>query len=97
MIMRFILALFALGFLGLVAMIVIIGYRFNKMLRQTRRQMGGKHGFRYAQPEEETQQQHTHTTTENGDTIIDNRSEQQANRKIFSKNEGEYVDYKEED
>ena len=86
--MRFIFALFALGFLGLVAMIVIIGYRFNKMLRQTRRQMGGRHGFRYARPEEETQQQHTHTTTENGDTI---------NRKIFSKNEGEYVDYKEED
>lgn len=37
-----------------------------------------------------------HTTTANGDTVIDRRSPEKANQKIFDKSEGEYVDYKEE-
>ncbi|MCD8202310.1 MAG: DUF4834 family protein [Prevotella sp.] len=32
----------------------------------------------------------------NGQVIIDNRNPNQANRKIFSDNEGEYVDFEEE-
>lgn len=32
----------------------------------------------------------------NDETIIDRRSPDEANRKIFSKNEGEYVDFEEE-
>lgn len=33
---------------------------------------------------------------ENGGGVIDTRSQEKANRKIFSKDEGEFVDYKEE-
>lgn len=33
------------------------------------------------------------TTTDSGVTIIDDRSGQQADKKIFDDNEGEYVDY----
>lgn len=33
------------------------------------------------------------TQTDSGDTITDTRSEEQANRKIFAKDEGDYVDY----
>lgn len=36
------------------------------------------------------------TTTGNGETIIDNRPQQQADQKIFTQDEGEYVDYEEE-
>lgn len=35
------------------------------------------------------------TSTPTGETIIDERTPEQANRKIFSKDEGEYVDYTE--
>ena len=39
-----------------------------------------------------------HRTTQHGDNvIIDKRDPNVANRKIFDKNEGEYVDFKEED
>jgi cytoskeletal protein RodZ len=40
-------------------------------------------------------EQQRQTTTDHGDTITDTRSEQQANQKIFDKDEGEYVDFKE--
>ena len=33
---------------------------------------------------------------DNGEVIIDRRSPDEAKRKIFSKNEGEYVDFEEE-
>ena len=36
------------------------------------------------------------TRTDNGDTIIDRRSRQEAEQKIFKREEGEYVDYEEE-
>lgn len=39
--------------------------------------------------------QRTHRA-QNGVTVIDQRSPEQAGRKIFSKNEGEYVDFEEE-
>lgn len=35
------------------------------------------------------------TTTEGGDTIIDNRNPEEVDKKIFAKDEGEYVDFKE--
>ena len=39
---------------------------------------------------------HRTTRTREGVTIIDHRSEEQANKKIFAPDEGEYVDFKEE-
>ncbi|MGI6223195.1 MAG: DUF4834 family protein [Prevotella sp.] len=35
------------------------------------------------------------TTTESGETIVDARDPETANRKIFDKDEGEYVKFKE--
>jgi len=37
-----------------------------------------------------------HPTGYGNDTIIDNRTSEQTQRKIFNKNEGEYIDYSEE-
>lgn len=39
--------------------------------------------------------QQQQTTTDSGDTITDTRNEQKASQKIFDKDEGEYVDFKE--
>ncbi|MGI6243611.1 MAG: DUF4834 family protein [Prevotella sp.] len=36
------------------------------------------------------------TQTPTGDTIIDRRTPEEANQKIFHKNEGEYVEFEEE-
>lgn len=36
------------------------------------------------------------TTTAGGDTIIDTRDHAHANQKIFGKDDGEYVDFKEQ-
>jgi hypothetical protein len=36
------------------------------------------------------------TQTPSGDTIIDHRTPEEANQKIFHKNEGEYVEFEEE-
>lgn len=40
---------------------------------------------------------HRSTTTDSGETIIDMRSQEKANQKIFRKDEGEYVDYEEKE
>ena len=37
-----------------------------------------------------------HPTGNGNDTIIDNRTSEQTQRKIFNENEGEYIDYSEE-
>lgn len=39
---------------------------------------------------------HHHPTGNGNDTIIDNRTSEQTQRKIFNENEGEYIDYSEE-
>ena len=40
-------------------------------------------------------QQERYTTGNDRETVIDNRGTQDANKKIFSKDEGEYVDFEE--
>ncbi len=50
----------------------------------------GTSGGQYRQPESTT------TTTSEGTTIIDERSQAERKQKIFTKDEGEYVDFTEE-
>ena len=40
-------------------------------------------------------QQERYSTGSDGETVIDSRGTQEANKKIFSKDEGEYVDFEE--
>lgn len=44
----------------------------------------------------QTAQHRRQTQTPSGDTIIDQRTPEEANQKIFNKNEGEYVEFDEE-
>jgi hypothetical protein len=44
----------------------------------------------------QTKQRRRQTQTSSGDIIIDRRSPEEVNQKIFDENEGEYVDFVEE-
>lgn len=63
--------------------------RVHNAVNQFNQQFGSS-----AQQQNSSGQQHRTTTTDSGETIIDTRTEEQANQKIFGKDEGEYVDYK---
>lgn len=62
--------------------------RIHKAVNDFNRQMGEA-------ADSKKQSASPHSYTDNGDSIIDTRGAEQANQKIFSKDEGEYVDYKE--
>lgn len=71
---------------GLIAIIVtVIGFwvRVRNMVDQLR---GGA-----------SQNTRRTATRNDGEEVIDSRNQQQADRKIFSKDEGEYVDFTEEE
>lgn len=67
--------------------------QFNEQFGGQGSQQGSAHR-QSANGQDSNGQQRT-TTTDSGETIIDTRTEEQVNQKIFSKDEGEYVDYKE--
>lgn len=79
--------------IGLFA-VAFYAYRFyrkiHSTIKQFNRQMGGSDRQGQRSHDDRTARQ---TTTQTGDTIIDNRSPREVNQKIFGKDEGEYVDY----
>lgn len=88
-ILEFLLIVFLVAF-AIVAFAVWRAWRrVHNAVNHFNEQFGGS-----AQQQQSATQQRT-TTTDTGETIIDTRSEEQANQKIFSKDEGEYVDYEE--
>lgn len=69
--------------------------RIHNATEQFKKQMGG--GFDQNDGNYESSRSNVKTTTtDSGDTIIDRRTPEEANKKIFAKDEGEYVDFKEE-
>lgn len=90
-IVKFLFVIFVIGFLAALRVVWKIYRRIMRNAAEQLKQQGGgaqdKGG--YAQSHQRS------TTTANGDTIIDTRNQEQANKKIFSKDEGEYVDFKE--
>ncbi|WP_314739279.1 DUF4834 family protein [Hoylesella pleuritidis] len=67
--------------------IYIIYTRVKNASRNFRAQFGGS---------SKGQRRPKQTHTADGEIIIDNRTQNGTSRKIFSKNEGEYIDFKEE-
>lgn len=90
-IIKFLFVVFIIGFVAALSVVWKIYRRLvNNASEQFRKQKGGTQGkSSYGQRRQRA------TTTANGDTIIDTRSQEQANKKIFPKGEGEYVDYTE--
>lgn len=79
-------------FLAGIFFVVMVVYRIYRSINEVRRQFrnfgqGGSNdaGGRYTDRRQDTEE-----------TIIDHRDEDKANRRIFSDNEGEYVDFEEE-
>ena len=71
------------------------GSGLDRIVRFFREQQGGR-ASATQRPEEHSGGGRRHTTTTSGEVIIDGRDPAKARQKIFKRDEGEYVDYKEE-
>ena len=82
-------------FVIVVALVVVaaVVYRLYRRIRKNVRDFAQQSGFAQGSGSEDS---FSSTTTEDGDTIIDTRRPQDVNKKIFAKDEGEYVDFKEQ-
>lgn len=87
----FVIFIFVLCLIG----IIWIGVVFWRHVRMFNNAVHGRRRGAYGRYGEEMRQHHEHVTS-NGDVIIDKRSSEEKSRKIFTDNEGEYVDYKKE-
>lgn len=82
---------------GILAAAAIIYYAFSALQRITNRYRGNDGtGSATGRNSHYNENASRRTTTDDGETIIDYRSQQQADQKIFTQDEGEYVDYEEE-
>lgn len=88
--MKFILILFVIALFIVAVTAFVLFRKFRDIASRFRSQMGGSN-FTDGSRQRTSRQ----TFTPNGDIILDNRTPEQANRKIYAKDEGEYVDYKE--
>lgn len=92
-IIQFILIVFFVAFIAVGVAIWRAWRRIKHATEQFQQQMGG--GQQNKRKDSTYNNQSARTTkTDSGDTIIDTRSPEKANQKIFPKDEGEYVDYK---
>ena len=82
---KFILFIILLGIAAVVGTVVRVWWSVRKMQQKLRRGA------------ESMNQQTSGQTTSEGDILTDTRDPERVNRKIIDDNEGEYVDYVEED
>lgn len=90
--MAFLQFLFVL-FVVVLAVGAYVIWRVYCALHQAARQFGGQR--RTTERRTDSSSRRT-TTTETGDVIIDRRSPEKSQQKIFKKGEGEYVEFEEE-
>ena len=93
--------MFKLFFLFIIMPILIIflvgGFTVFKFLfrvKQMSKQYGANGGFQQQQRSQQRSQQRTNATSAD-ETLYDSRSTEDRNKKIFAKEDGEYVDYEE--
>ena len=97
--------MFKLFFLFIIMPVLIIflvgGFTVFKFLfrvKQMSKQFGANGGFQQQQRSQRRSQQRAQQRTNNAsadETLYDSRSTEDRNKKIFAKEEGEYVDYEE--
>lgn len=73
--------------LGIFIVVGVVAYKIYRTFHSVKKQFKGFRG--------QDRQQYRQTSGDD-EIIIDRRTPDEMNRKIFSKNEGEYVDYEEE-
>ena len=93
--------MFKLFFLFIIMPVLIIflvgGFTVFKFLfrvKQMSKQFGANGGFQQQQRSQQRSQQRTNATSAD-ETLYDSRSSEDRNKKIFAKEDGEYVDYEE--
>ena len=93
--------MFKLFFLFIIMPVLIIflvgGFAVFKFLfrvKQMSKQFGANGGFQQQQRSQQRAQQRTNATSAD-ETLYDSRSTEDRNKKIFAKEDGEYVDYEE--
>lgn len=93
--------MFKLFFLFIIMPVLIIflvgGFTVFKFLfrvKQMSKQFGANGGFQQQQRSQHRSQQRTNATSAD-ETLYDSRSTEDRNKKIFAKEDGEYVDYEE--
>lgn len=97
--------MFKLFFLFIIMPVLIIflvgGFTVFKFLfrvKQMSKQFGANGGYQQQQRSQRRSQQRSQQRTNNAsadETLYDSRSSEDRNKKIFAKEEGEYVDYEE--
>lgn len=97
--------MFKLFFLFIIMPVLIIflvgGFTVFKFLfrvKQMSKQFGANGGYQQQQRSQRRSQQRPQQRTNNAsadETLYDSRSSEDRNKKIFAKEEGEYVDYEE--
>lgn len=83
-------------FLILLAVFIVVGIMAYKIYRTVHSVKKQFKGFRGQDNGNGQGRQQYRQTSGDDEIIIDRRTPDEMNRKIFSKNEGEYVDYEEE-
>ncbi|MBS5876377.1 MAG: DUF4834 family protein [Prevotella sp.] len=79
--------------LGIFIVVGVVAYKIYRTFHSVKKQFKGFRGQDNGNGQGRQQYQQTSGDDE---IIIDRRTPDEMNRKIFSKNEGEYVDYEEE-
>lgn len=89
--LNFILIIIFVAFI----VVCVVAYRIYRSFHNIKKKFTS--GFKTnADRQDNTWQNSGSSSWNNDETIIDRRSPDEANRKIFSKNEGEYIDFEEE-
>lgn len=79
--------------LGIFIVVGVVAYKIYRTFHSVKKQFKGFRGQNNGNGQ--GRQQYRQTSGDD-EIIIDRRTPDEMNRKIFSKNEGEYVDYEEE-
>lgn len=79
--------------LGIFIVVGVVAYKIYRTFHSVKKQFKGFRGQDNGNGQD--RQQYGQTSGDD-EIIIDRRTPDEMNRKIFSKNEGEYVDYEEE-
>ena len=100
-IIRFILFMFLLLLVIGIVVAALFAIGIRKTLKNLRGDKGGgshssTHTWSYDSTRNGRQQSQNRQTNADNETIIDQRSPEEANRKIISDSEGEYIDFTEE-
>ena len=82
--------------LGIFIVVGVVAYKIYRTFHSVKKQFKGFRGQDNGNGQGRQQYGQGRQTSGDDEIIIDRRTPDEMNRKIFSKNEGEYVDYEEE-